>query len=225
MKVLISGEGSSEIGDLNFKYDRKRGRYVHHDGWMHYFVRRILDDDNIEFLTISTKDLAVFPGRKYERPLPPGHGLRALYAIETAEAEGCEIVVFAIDADTNEVKEWKALRTQIMAGFSRSRATLKAVACLPMSASESWLLSDAATWEKIGLRDVDILPGKPETIWGARNDPDGNHPHRYFARVCKRAQARDNAATRWEIAARSSIKVLAAKCPISFVAFRDDLGS
>jgi hypothetical protein len=190
---------------------------------MHYLIRRLLGDITVDFEARLNRSLAVLPGRKPPRPLPDGHGARALYAMETAESEGFDMLVFGVDADTNLKREWNTIRRQIVAGFKRSNATLKAVACVPMSTSESWLLADAEAWRVLGLRDVDILPPHPEVIWGPRDDPDGNHPHRYFARVCASARRHDDSETRWKVAEEWSLTALTKKCPISFIAFRDDL--
>ena len=97
------------------------------------------------------------------------------------------------------------------------------IACVPKSASESWLLCDSKAWAALGLSDLKALPTEPENIWGKRNEPKGNHPHQYFKRICKKANIPDNKYSRWTIAELSDIKILEKKCPNSFKAFCQEL--
>jgi hypothetical protein len=130
-----------------------------------------------------------------------------------------------VDADSNEKTDWKTKYDQIVDGFSRINNGVIGVPCVPMSASESWLLADPDVWKKLGLNDLRMLPDRPEHIWGERHCPDGNHPHPYFARVCREAGVEDNASTRNEIAVISSIEILARACPTSFATFITDMGA
>jgi hypothetical protein len=140
-----------------------------------------------------------------------------------AGQENFELVVFMVDADGPKKKEWTSKRQEIENGFSRIENGSTGIACIPMSASESWLLADQAAWASIGMEEVSPLPSRPETIWGQRNDPSSDHPHCFFARACEAANVEDNRQTRVDIASASNTATLRRKCPVSFVAFADDL--
>ncbi|HIE00828.1 MAG TPA: hypothetical protein EYP59_11165 [Thiotrichaceae bacterium] len=124
---------------------------------------------------------------------------------------------------TKEIKKWQAISQEILEGFAAVNPAPLGIVCVPKSASESWLLSDHQAWAKLGLKDFKTLPSEPEMLWGKRNDPNANHPHQYFKRICQKAGRPDNKYTRWEIAALSDINVIEKKCQNSFRAFRQGL--
>ncbi len=191
------------------------------EGWMQIFLRKLWPDvEALSFMTIRRTQLGTVPVTK---PRPAGHGEKAYQAMLTAAAEGCGLVVFMVDADTTDSRDWERKRDEIQAGFEAARQNLIGIACVPMSASESWLMADDVAWQLMGLRDPAILPQRPETIWGPRDDPAGNHPHRYFKRVCDRANQPDNYTTRREIAERSALETLMRRCPVSFAGFQAEL--
>lgn len=127
------------------------------------------------------------------------------------------------DADSNDPGDWREKYDEIRAGFERINNEVKAIACVPMSASESWLLSDANAWREMGLQDCGILPTEPEKIWGERRNPDGDHPHQFFARICRAAHVCDDRETRVNVASVSNSQILEEKCPISYACFATDL--
>ena len=97
--------------------------------------------------------------------------------------ERFDLVIFMADTDSVDDRDWDQHHAWIADGFSRIPEGPPGVACLPKCASESWLLSDEAAWTQLGLGDPSELPDRPEVLSGARGDPEGNHPHRLFARV------------------------------------------
>ena len=137
---------------------------------------------------------------------------------------GYDLVVFMADADSNKTRDWNRTRSDILDGFHRVEGP-NGVPCVPMSTSESWLLADGQAWQGVGLTKLNLLPKKPETIWGARNDPQGNHPHQVFRRACGAAGVRDSRETRVNLAHSSSLARLQAACPRSFTAFIRDTES
>ncbi|MCP4701096.1 MAG: DUF4276 family protein [Gammaproteobacteria bacterium] len=142
-----------------------------------------------------------------------------------AKRESCNAVIFMADADTKVLKEWKSKCLEIQRGFNEAEKAkpepaVSGIACVPKSASESWLLSDTSSWRMLGLNDVNLLPNDPENIWGKRrNDPAAEHPHQYFERICRAASISDDGETRWNLARNTNIDTLRKKCPNSFDAF------
>jgi hypothetical protein len=90
-----------------------------------------------------------------------------------------------------------------------------------MSTSESWLLADPVAWAAIGLGNRRVLPKRPESIWGQRNDPEGDHPHQVMTRACAEAGALDNLQTRCTLAAISNLGTIRIRCPLSYASFHD----
>ncbi|MBF0332098.1 MAG: hypothetical protein HQL40_00430 [Alphaproteobacteria bacterium] len=211
IRVLVVGEGPHDVGT----------KHPTAPGWLDTFLRRFGD---VEIETIGRSAIVLSPAAsRRSRPLPEGHGAKALAAKLKATIEGFDVVVFMADADSPEERRWRWHHARIWDGFSRITDGPKTVSCLPMAASESWLLADAEAWRAIGLEDGSCLPRRPEEIWGKRDDPDGGHPHRFFARVCDEADVPDDRETRVALAERSDRRVLHDRAPFSFGAFWAEL--
>lgn len=216
---MVVGEGPHDVGAP--WWDKNARELKVAPGWLQGLISRLADNIEItairrEELPLSTRDL------KRHRPLPGGHGARALLAKLKARAEGYDIVIFMADADTKDDKAWFGKRELVLDGFSRVDGP-PGVACMPKSASESWLMADFASWEILGLPDEHLLPKAPEEIWGEKSDPNSDRPHNLFARICVAAGVDDSRETRASLSGTASLAEIAARCPISFVAFRADL--
>jgi hypothetical protein len=219
-RILLCGEGPHDIGQHDWMPTERR--HIHYDGWLQCIIRQVGFDDD-ELSTKRRNEIILLPrDQRRHRPLPPGHGAKALAAKLIAKIEGYDIVIFMVDADSNDPRSWKETRSQIIAGFAKIDGVC-AIACVPMSASESWLLADEDAWLGLGLLDTTLLPTSPESIWGRRNDSNGNHPHSFFARVCEHAGVSDSRETRAVIAENSSVRRIDEKCPVSFRSFAKDL--
>ena len=213
VRVFVCGEGRHDIGTAIDEI-----RYDETEGWLQCLLRRLLGDE-VEFVAVRRNRLVIQrrEQRKY-RPLPMGHGTKALAAKLRAKAEGFDIVVFMADADSRRVRDWRRIRDQIYAGFDFIDG-VAAVPCVPMSTSESWLLSDIVAWVELGLVDESALPRRPEHIWGSRTDSGSNHPHQYFRRVCENAGVSDSQDTRVQLALRLNVDTVRRACPTSFDSF------
>ena len=130
-----------------------------------------------------------------------------------------DALIYMVDADSNDVDEWQRIVTEIVGGFELLEANVRCIACVPMAASESWLLSDAQAWATVAGDDVAGLPLRPESIWGRRDDPAGNHPHRFFFRICQAAGVTDDRDTRVRIAEAMALPVARVICPLSMEPF------
>ena len=218
-KVLVCGEGRHDVGES--KRLSGKGRTMDEEGWLQAFLRRLIPNETT-FMVVPRQELVL--QRRQQRqhqPLPQGHGKKALAAKIRATAGDYDLIVFMADADSNKRDVWGKKHSEILDGLTRLPGA-KGVPCVPMSASESWLLADKQAWQGVGLKDVTMLPGKPESIWGPRDDPEGNRPHQVFRRVCAAARVPDSRDTRVKLAHSSDLETLRSVCPTSFVAFMDD---
>lgn len=219
--ILICGEGAHDVGVKD--WDSKTGSHVYLEGWLQPLLRKAINK-NITVKAKRLNELISFGRGRGPKNLPKGHGHKAALARYIAQVEKCDVVVFMVDADTNDENERLVKVHEIEQGFSAINSSVSGVACVPKSASESWLLSDAGAWSSLGLCDIsNLLPSYPEDIWGARNDPEDNHPKHAFARVAEAAGLENNRDTRNLICDASSLAVLKEKCPISLVQFINSL--
>lgn len=219
VRVYVCGEGRHDIG-----VPKENGGATRDEGWLQVILRRLLGE-HIRCRAVRRGDLVLQrrEQKKYQ-PLPHGHGAKAMASKLQAKQGGYDLVVFMVDTDSKLKREWRRKRDEVVEGFSRVDG-VKDLSCIPMSASESWLLVDDGVWAMLGLQRKAALPRRPETIWGGRRDPGGNHPHHYFRRVCAAARVEDSLDTRLQVAERSDLCKVRNSCPISFGAFVSDLES
>lgn len=224
MKILLCGEGAHDIGVLD-QWSIHPDKQMEKPGWLQVLLRKIFEKEDVEFILVPRSRLVSLPRSDLKPPAPKGHGEKARISKFRALTDKCDLVVFMLDADTTDISEWKRKRDEVIAGFEAIAGDVKAVACIPMSASESWILSDSEAWKKVGLTNLSALPKKPEEIWGVRNDPDSGHPHCYFKRICSAANLSDNRETRVDVMTATSLEEVGKKCPASFKAFLADLAA
>lgn len=222
IKVLVCGEGRHDVGET--KRPSSKAGTAGEEGWLQAFLRRLIPAETT-FVVVQRRDLVL--QRRQEReyqPLPKGRGRKALASKIRAATGGYTLVVFMADADSNKRRDWDRTRSDILDGFHLVEGP-NGVPCVPMSTSESWLLADGRAWRGIGLTKLNLLPNKPEQIWGSRNDPKGNHPHQVFRRACDAAGVQDSRETRVNLAHSSNLDTLRSACPTSFTAFVRDTES
>jgi len=222
-RILLCGEGPQDIGADPYEEAGSR-HMVNLEGWMQPLIRKLADcDAYLDFVRFPRSRALAMPRNRAPRSDLPGHALAAFNAMRQAVIDQCDIVVFMADNDRGKQrdrKRWREICEQVWAGFEAAGTPVCGVACIPISASEAWLLADHAAWGALGLADASDLPGvRSEAIWGERDDPDGNHPHRYFKRICRKAGQDDTAHTRNLLGEHLSLTTLEANCPVSFVPF------
>ena len=186
-------------------------------------IMSLLDSSVLELEAIPRNRLILLPrDRSKHRPLPAGHGARALAAKLRALSDGHDAIIYMTDADSTHTTDFQHIRSEILDGLSRLRR-LREIACVPMATSESWLLCSIEAWTYLGLSNIALLPRRPESTWGRPRDMDGHHPHIDFRRACDDAGIHDGPETRADLAERVDLGELRRKCPISYGAFTDDL--
>lgn len=222
MKVLLVGEGPHDIG-LRDEWCPRSRKYVDLEGWLQPIVRRSCPAQTLEIRAEKRSGIKIdVQDRRRLQPLPAGHGAKALLAKRTAIVAGCDLVVYMVDCDDTDVRRWREIVAEIEDGFAALNGDVKCVACVPMSASESWMLSDQNAWHSLfGLDNP--LPARPEMLWGRRDDPAGSHPHRIFARFCHAVGIEDNRDCRLRLAEVIDLDQLKLACPSSFPPFSDSL--
>ncbi len=114
-KILIFGEGEHDIGKK--EYYPRQNDYEIYEGWIQKFIRKIRPHLNIQFETRRRKELTSFTRGKKRLTLK-GHSEKAFYAMMIAKREGYDAVVFMVDADTKDLKQWQDKCQEILEGFA-----------------------------------------------------------------------------------------------------------
>lgn len=215
---MICGEGPHDVGRIA-QWSIKKQSQVTQEGWLQPLLRKFCADD-LEFEIVPRARLVKLPGPQ-KAPLPGGHGAKAYIAKFRAHSSECDAVVFMLDADTADDGEWKKKVEEVHRGFDLIDGTTIAIACVPKSTSESWLLADPQAWASLTPANVS-LPKSPETTWGKKADPGSHHPHAIFAEACSQADLDDSTETRRTLMEATSVASLKTACPLSFGRFSDE---
>lgn len=222
MRILLCGEGPHDVGTR--EWDTRQKDWVVKEGWLQPICRKLIQGSDLEFVATTRKDVVLLPRQQAKhRPLPVGHGAKALAASYIARSKKCDAVIFMADNDSPDTSEWRSKTQQIEEGFRASDDGTPGIPCVPMSTSECWLLADSSAWGHVEAKG---LPNPPvETLWGTRNDPESDHPKQVFARVCNSLEFPDDRETRRAVAEAVTPANVEDSCPTSFGGFRAKLSS
>lgn len=227
LRVLIVGEGRSDIGDLDALVappGRRAKRPT--EGFVPPLVRRLVEG-KVELEAQKIANL----GRYDARPRPRGHGERAAKALAMAAAGDFDLLVYVKDVDKQGGRKrshaerrqtLREMHEEIDAGFAavRDAANVKRVKATPCRMIEAWALADpAAVAHVLRTKPASVkVPSRPEELWGDERDPASNHPKCVLRRVLDRPP---DAETLEEIALEADIDTLRTSCPESFEPFAD----
>lgn len=221
-RILACGEGAHDVGVT--VWDKRTGEKTHLEGWMQPLLKKIMGSE-VDVRARTLREIVTLRRPPRLRPMPPGHGEKAVMARLLAANEGFDAVVFMTDADTRVESERRVKVREIEEGFAAVQNDVRCIACVPRSTSESWLLSDVEAWRTMGLKDEASFPSVcPEDLWGTRNDPTANHPKHVFSRNARCAEIDDDRETRRRLSELSELKTLLARCPVSFAEFAGACG-
>ena len=220
---MVCAEGKTDIGSQRI-WDPKRRVISNSEGWMQPLIRAVTGELNIDFEVKLRGELTLFRPLKAIPRGVTGHGEKAFIAKAAAAREECGILIYMVDADDTSAKRHNEIASEIISGFDAfPEPNIGCVACIPVSASEAWMLADKGAWARLTGADVPNLPGKPEEIWGEKHDPASNRPHNFFARICQQEAISDCSDTRAKLAALIDPAILRKTCPVSFTHFSDML--
>lgn len=220
MRIHICGEGVHEHGRI-FWCERST-EYKEEEGWLQPLIRTLIGDEpDPNFQRVERSSLVGVPGST--KPKLSGHAVKAFRALRRAERDGADIVVYMVDCDSTRVDDWRSKVGEIAAVGAYAKRQVSIIACVPMSMSECWLMSDHDAWLGLGLSDTSKLPAHPERLWGDKHDPGSHYPKNVFAKVCVEAGLSDSVETRNLVMSQTRSERLAAACNNSFPRFRDDI--
>lgn len=200
MRIFLVGEGPSDIGDLADEPPYRRGG----DGFFQPLLRTLV---NKECAFEGQRITAI--GEKRVTGKTSASRRKAAMALALAEASGADLLVYAVDADNHFDRRRGDLERQFLA------ATTPVAVAVAKETVEAWALADQAALNAANSA-ARVPKGMPEDLWGKPNDPTGNHPKHVLARALGFAPNREHFAA---MGAAAQPKVLAARCPKSFVPF------
>ncbi len=214
-RILIFGEGPHDVGRREWSPQTRD--YETSEGWLQPIIRRLRNSTGSEEAR-CLRELITFPGRARVRPLA-GLALKAQLAKYKALSDGFDAVVLATDADSADRAAHDRKIEDIERGFANMPGAVVGVAAVPMGTSEAWLLADADAWVDLGVADRNVLPRRPEQLWGHPHEPASDHPKCVFARICAMSGIANTADTRVSLAETCTFEDLERACPISFPPF------
>lgn len=233
--VYLVGEGPGDIGDLATGGVSDQAS----EGFMQPLLRN-LAGEKLRLRFIGSRTTRLVTGRRRaiaERST--GLAKKASDALRLAEDAGARAVVFVADVDreggskktTGERRRRREkIAGDIRRGFEQAKRTTPAlgaivtIAATPVRMIEAWALGDPAALRAIGGGTFaeEHLANSPEALWGAKRDPESNHPKRVIQRVLGREPSRDDLAA---IADSADLVLLRTSCPESFEPFAQEVAA
>lgn len=197
MKLLVCGEGTSEIGRPE------------QEGVVETLVRRCLDAD-ARRLSFEVVKVSQLPKDRTQA----GEARRARQAADEARRRRCDGFIYVRDADGHHAER----RRQLDDAFADLE--VPHVAGIAVETLESWLMSDPDAIRDVLRRSVDV-PRSAEALWGRPGA--AGHPKFEWNQLCRKAGFDEGLATMAAVAERLSIERARAACPQGFAQFHDQL--
>ncbi|WP_026664621.1 DUF4276 family protein [Butyrivibrio sp. FC2001] len=231
IKIAVTGEGSTDYGK------RKYGTDEWDWGPIAVYINKIAEEKNriIELYPIEREDIKRVQLHRSMRGLE-GKAIPARkFAIKIKE-NNLNHGIYYCDADKDShtqnderqaQRQFQKVHDEIAQGL-----TLLDVDAIPMVALrmiEAWILGDKRAIENalsINIKESSYL-GRPELLWGSKNDPRSNYPKNVLDRVIKLSDKKYSdynvtAEDFCKIADETDIAELKRTCSISFGAFYEE---
>ncbi|HWO22523.1 MAG TPA: dihydrofolate reductase [Kofleriaceae bacterium] len=197
MKLLVCGEGTSEIGRPE------------QAGVVETLVRRCLETD-AQRLAFEVVKVSQLPKDRAQA----GEARRARQAIDEARRRQCDGFIYVRDADGHHAERRRQLEDAL------SSLEMAHVIGIAIETLEAWLMSDPDAIQDV-LRQAVTVPAKPESLWGRPGGP--GHPKFEWNQLCREARYDSGLSTMAAVAERLSIDRARAACPEGFARFHDQL--
>jgi hypothetical protein len=227
-KVLLVGEGVSDIGDLAIEPPYRKGR----EGFLQPLLRSMVGDRaELEFEGRKLLHLPKEPRRRHRAgKLQAENASRAL-----AFASALDMNALVLSCDTDKTlgtrakrverqRRLRELRESVKDGFAFTReddkdaGAIQTAIAIPCRMIEAWALGDRESLAVLLSKSArDLNYGDPEELWGGEDDPDSDHPKCVWQRVT------DGGIDFAEIGAAATPSALAKACPDSFPPFAEDV--
>lgn len=212
LKALVCGEGPSDVGNEDYSNQQ----------WVNGpAIAFILNASAVKLDIHGIRYAQLKKNLKIQKFKTKGHATKAERLAKYAALKRIPIAICYIDCDKNDFEK---LYAQIEDGFKASGTHVIGIPMLPKAMIESWLLSDEGSYKKVfGCKPQNpMLPAKPETIWGAKQDPSSNYPKNYLNRVLNQYDKLDDSIL-FLLAQTSKQSILCRKCPLSYGRFYADM--
>ena len=197
MKLLVCGEGTSEIGRPD------------QEGVIETLVRRCLETD-ARRLIFDVVKVSQLPKDRTQA----GEARRARQAADEARRRQCDGLIYVRDADGHHAER----RRQLDDAFAN--LDVPHVAGIAVETLEAWLMSDPDALRDVFRQSVHVPPA-PESLWGRPGS--AGHPKFEWNRLCRTAGYDKGLSTMAAVADRVSLARVRAACPEGFARFHDQL--
>ena len=221
IKVLILGEGPTDVGKLNSSGQWEAGCVL-------TLIGKINEKIKLNFFPVQKnalpKTLAKSDQKKFE-----GHGknIQKLIFYSILNKISHDLVVYFGDTD----KESRTKNTPVQAKHASQQAYRQAYdalnhfgkkgfAIIPLRMLESWLLADETSFEK-SFGSKLKLPNNPEFLWGDKHDPGSNYPKHVLEKVLNDFGSSCSNEVFCDLMQNIDLAKLYDNCPISIPPFLD----
>lgn len=235
--ILISGEGPTDCGAIDHRSSTCE------EGPVQIYIRKILKDDELEFITIDKRDVfKVGRSRKEKKSKLEGHAEKAFKMCILAENKGLskgDVVMCYVDADFDRSlakdkerairRKFDDIYGQLTEGFDHfeNETDFDCVPIVPATMIESWILGDHKSFEKCygkpNKDKVPTFPNEPEFIWGQDSNPSSDYPKNTLTRVLDCFGEEPSRNVFCDIAQASDIETMKSRCGLSFGKLCEDL--
>ncbi len=228
--VLLCGEGSTDYGKPGASFDQWK------EGPVQPLIRNSIER-KISFKCLERGSLRD-KGKRLQRKRPKvkGKGIQAFKLSIYAKENQYDKAILFSDADRTQTtkndelqakRQFKKVYDEIDNAFEyfREKYNMTLIPMVALRMIESWLLADENAFERCfkGKPRNPPLPPKQEIIWGAKDNPRGNHPKHVLRRVLIQYHQTPCRETFHEIAENIEVNMLRRNCPISYGLFYNDV--
>jgi hypothetical protein len=210
IRILLCCEGPTDQGRKGYL----DGEYINSSGVMQILIQKTSLNTNLDFVVKTRQDIKAIRNKKKYLNKQEQTSIRLALL---AKQEDCTHIAYHRDEDNKGLDE-KYKEVQEYFADAR-RKEINCLAIVPMRMTESWLLADKDAFPSKPINPK--LPVKPEEIWG--NKGADTHPKKCIERVLRQFHLMPCSEVFSEIAEKSSIETLRARCPESFGQFYNDM--
>ncbi len=215
IKIALMGEGKNDYGIVG-----RDGEWE--EGAIQPLIRKFFPEADFEDAKRNPENPRQFkiPTKKFPKLKFTAAKLVSYSEYIATSGNSIDLLIFYVDLDKRDMEDEISNLESAFASL-REQFGLKAIPMIPMRMLENWLLADENAFEScFGYKPhKPKLPAKPESIWGAVNDPKSEYPKHYLRRVLEQYKESSSTKNFILIAEAANLDTMIRRLPHSFAPF------